>query len=90
MLVGDTQQIPLDLGADDTDGAALVELLQRLAQQRPRREMEWLPVVEIFIAENPADARRPGQHSKRRGIWNDGKVGRAAHLGKSHAATARE
>jgi hypothetical protein len=45
---------------------------------------------EIFIAQNPADARRPGQHTKGRRIRHDHQVGRAGHLVEAHAAAAGE
>ena len=63
---------------------------QLLAQQMPRREMKRHAAVEIFVAQDPADARRPRQHAKGRRIGHDGEVGRAGHLGQAHAAAARE
>ena len=68
----------------------LLQPPQLPAQQMPRREMERHAAVEIFVAQNPADARRPRQHAKGRGIGHDGEVGRAGHLGEAHAAAARE
>ena len=90
MIVGDAQQIPLDLRADDARAAAIGQTSERLAQQLARREMKRPAVVEIFVAENPADARRPRQGAKGRGIGDEGEIGRARHLVEPHAAAARE
>ncbi len=89
-VVGDAQQIPFDLGADDARMAARGERLQSLAQKLARREMKRRAVVEIFVAQDPADARRPGQHAECRRVRHEGEIGRARHFGEPHAAAAGE
>src|ERR1700678_4090492 len=88
VIVGDAQQIPLDLRADDGGAAALAEFLQRLAQKLPRREMKRTAFVEIFVTEYPADARSPRQDAKGCRIADDREIGRARHLVEAHAAAA--
>jgi hypothetical protein len=90
VIVDDTQKIPLDFRSDDAAQAALGEFAQQFAQKHARRKVERPAVVEIFIAENPADARRPRQDAKGRGIGHEGEIGRARHLVEPHAAAARE
>jgi hypothetical protein len=46
--------------------------------------------LEIFVAQHPADARRPRQHAKGRRIGHDGEIGRARHLVEAHATATRE
>ena len=90
MVVGDAQQIPLDLRSHDARIAPLGEAAQRFAQKLTRREMKRRAVVEIFVAQDPADARRPWQYAECRWIGDDGEIGRARHLVEAHAAAARE
>src|SRR5580692_562573 len=89
-VVGDAQQVPLDLRSHDARIAPLGETAQRLAQKLTRREMKRRAVVEIFVAQDPADARRPRQYAECRRIGDDGEIGRARHLVEAHAAAARE
>ena len=90
MRFDDAQQVPFDLRADDAVVAALRKPLQRVAQDLARREMEWSAVIEIFVAQDPADPVGPRQDAEGRGISHNGKIGRAGHFGQAHAAAARE
>ncbi len=72
---GDAQQIPLDLRTHDAEEAAPGEPLQRLAQKLPWGEMKWPAVVEVFVTENPADARRPRKRAKCRRVADEGEIG---------------
>ena len=89
-VVGDAQQIPLDLRSHDARIAALGETAQRFAQKLTRREMKRRAVVEIFVAQDPADAGRPRQYAECRRIGDDGQIGRTRHLVEAHPAAARE
>ena len=42
-------------------------------QQVARREMEGAAIFEILVAQDPARARRPGEHPKRRRIGQNGR-----------------
>ncbi len=88
--VGNAQEIPFDLQADDAVHAAVRKPLEVLAQQLPGREVKGHAAVEVFIAQHPADARRPGQGAKGRRVGDDGEIGRARHLVETHPAAARE
>src|SRR5919109_546712 len=55
-----------------------------------RREMERPAVAEIFVAQHPADAARPGQDAKGARVRNNHQIRRAGHLGEPHAAAAGE
>ena len=91
LILGDAQQIPLDLQARRRKPMPLLgQPLELPAQQLPRREVKRHAAVEIFVAQHPADAGRPRQHAEGRGIGNDGEIGRAGHLVEAHAAAARE
>ena len=59
LILRDAQEIPFDLEADDIAHSLLLQAPQLLAQQMARREMERHAAVEIFVAQNPADAGEP-------------------------------
>ena len=90
LIFGDAQEIPLDLQPDHGADALLAEPLEHAPQQVARREVKRHAAVEVFVAQHPADAGRPGQHAKRSGIGNDGQVGRTGHFGKPHPTSERE
>ena len=90
VVLCDTQQIPLDLQADDAAEPHVRQPPEMLAQQLPGREVKRHAAGEVFVAQDPADAGRPGQHAKGGEVGNDGEIGRAGHLGEAHAAAARE
>src|ERR1700686_3942883 len=90
MLLGDAQQIPLDLRADDAGKTTIGKPGQRFAQKLARREMKRPAIVEIFIAEDPTDAWSPRQCAECRWIGDDRDIGRTGHLIEAHTAAARE
>src|ERR1700722_1055150 len=90
MLLGEPPQIPLDLRADDACEAMIGKPAERFAQKLARREMKRPAVVEIFIAQDPADAPPPGKYAECRGVGDDRQVGRTGHLVEAHTAAARE
>ena len=90
MIIRDPQQIPFDFETNERAHALLRQPLELLAQQLPGGEVKRHAVVEVFVAQHPADTGRPGQHAKSRGVGDDGEIGRAGHLLESHAPAAGE
>lgn len=89
-VVGKAQQIPFHFEPDDEVLFLRLQARKLLLQQLPRRKMKRNAGVEIFVAQDPADTRRPGQHTKCRRIGHNGQVGRARHLVETHATARRE
>ncbi len=90
MIFRDPQQVPFDLQADDAPHALVGQPLELSAQQLAGRKVKGHAAGEVFVAQHPADARRPRQHAERRRVRNDREIGRAGHLVEAHAAAARE
>ena len=59
LVLGDAGEIPLDLEPDDVVEARRLQALELLTQQMARGEVIARAVVEVLVAEYPADARGP-------------------------------
>src|SRR4029077_18884756 len=88
MIFRKTEQIPFDLKTNEAIHPALFESDKLVAEQSARREMKRLAREKIFIAQDPAHIRLPGQDPEGRGVGDDDEVWRPRHLIEVHAAAA--
>ena len=89
-LLVEAAQIPFDLKPDFEVDLAVRQLCDLFLENLPGREMKRSAVGEIFVAQYPANSRRPGQDPESIWVGDDDQIGGAGHLVQPHAAAAHE